>query len=155
MFPPPTTMPICTPSVRTSASSVAVARIISPSIPKPPSLPHSASPLSLSTMRRYFRAGSGGGGAMVSSSRSSAGSIGSFAALLSLDRPRNGRHASFELFDQLFCPMRAREQRGHTKLPLGKRGPGFVLRPRVEVKPCSQPSHVHPLVFVAGRCKLF
>src|SRR5580658_4685809 len=60
-----------------------------PSIPKPPSPPHSASPLSLSTIRLYFRRGSGGGGRTVSSSLSRVGLMTRVGRLLSRKVVRN------------------------------------------------------------------
>src|SRR5271155_4747227 len=89
MFPPPTTRPICTPSACTSPNSAAVARITAPSIPKPPSAPHSASPLSLRTMRLYLSPGSGGGGTTVSSSLSRVGLMACVRRLLSQPVVRN------------------------------------------------------------------
>ncbi len=55
MLPPPTTKPTWIPAPWTSPSSAAVAFSVAVSMPEPPVVPDSASPLSLMTTRRYLR----------------------------------------------------------------------------------------------------
>src|ERR1019366_7091279 len=130
----------------------------SPSIPKPPSRPQRASPLSFRTMRPYLSAGCGGGGITVSPSRSSTGRIRPRPPrLLFRLGARNGGHAERQLADELLRAMRSRDEGRHSQFALRERRPRARARARssacvrilvlvfyIEVEPHAKPRRVDP-----------